>query len=114
MEKDDVCYKSARDGFPSSHAEHILVAAAGHMRQRAETYDAPGGERSMEKTVALFNVLHGTDLTVVDGWRFMALLKLVRSTQGAYRADNFEDLAAYAALAGEDAAMVAAAEDGES
>lgn len=55
----------------------------------------------MQKAVEAFNVLHGTDLTATDGWRFMAILKLVRSTQGAPRLDNWEDLAAYAGLAGE-------------
>ena len=35
------------------------------------------------------------------GWLFMAILKMVRSQQGAYRADNYEDGAAYFALMGE-------------
>ena len=51
-------------------ASSILEAAAGHMRDRAATYDKPEGERSM----------------------------------GAYRADSYEDGAAYVALAGEAAA----------
>ena len=33
----------------------------------------------------------------------MALLKIARANQGAFRADNYEDLVAYAALAGESA-----------
>jgi hypothetical protein len=33
----------------------------------------------------------------------MCILKLVRTSQGAFRADNYEDLAAYAGLMGESA-----------
>lgn len=84
----------------------ILEAAAQHMRDRASTYDAPNGERSMEKTVRMFNQLLGFEaLTTEQGWMFMAILKIVRSQQGAFRQDNYEDLAAYAALAAEEAAI---------
>lgn len=82
-------------------AEDILTKAAGHLADRAKTYDKPEGERSMEKTVAMFNTLAGTQLTTEQGWLFMVLLKMVRSQQGEYKADNFEDGAAYFALAGE-------------
>lgn len=84
-------------------APGILQAAVGHMQDRAATYDAPQGERSMGKTVAMFNSLYGVELTEEQGWAFMCLLKLVRTSQGAHRADNYEDLAAYAALMGESA-----------
>ena len=86
-------------------AESILEAGAQHMRDRAATYDAPSGERSMEKTVTMFNALTGHGLTETEGWHFMQILKMVRASQGDYRADNFEDGAAYAALAGESAAL---------
>lgn len=82
-------------------AHEFLEAGLGHMKDRAATYDAPQGERSMGKTIAAFNALEGTNLTEAQGWRFMCLLKLARATQGAFRADNYEDLAAYAGLAGE-------------
>lgn len=87
------------------HPTEILEAAAAHMKDREATYDSPGGERSMEKTVNMFNALLGGDriLTTEQGWMFMAILKIVRSQQGAFRADNYEDLAAYAALAAESA-----------
>jgi hypothetical protein len=84
-------------------AVDILNLAAGHMQDRAETYDAPQGERSMGKTVAAFNAIYGTDLTE-EGWAFMVLLKMVRTSQGEYRADNYEDGTAYFALMGETAA----------
>lgn len=82
----------------------ILEQAASEMRDRAATYDAPEGERSMAKTVAAFNVITGHSLTEQQGWQFMEMLKIVRSNQGGYRADSFVDGAAYAALAGEAAA----------
>lgn len=83
------------------NAKEILNKAAGHLDDRATTYDAPQGERSMARTVQMFNTLTGHNVSEVDGWQFMELLKMVRSRQGAFKADNFEDGAAYAALAGE-------------
>ena len=85
-------------------AQDILEAAAGHMKDRAATYDKPEGERSMGATVEAFKAVTGHDLTEEQGWLFMALLKAVRSQQGAYRSDSYEDGAAYFALAGESAA----------
>lgn len=82
-------------------AHNILERAAQHMRDRASTYDKPEGERSMGATVQAFQSVTGHQLTEEQGWLFMALLKAVRSQQGAYRADSYEDGAAYFALAGE-------------
>lgn len=89
---------------PQVTAASMLTAALGHMEDRAKTYDAPGGERSMGKTVAAFNIITGLELTEEQGWLFMEILKQVRSQQGDYRADNYEDMVAYAALRGECAA----------
>lgn len=88
------------------NAPSVLEKAAAHMKDREKTYDSPGGERSMQKAVDMFNALLGGDrvLTTEQGWLFMAILKIVRTQQGAFRADNYEDLAAYAALAAEEAA----------
>lgn len=93
------------------NAHDILQAAAGHMRDRAATYDKPEGERSMGATVAAFRAVTGLEMTETQGWLFMALLKAVRSQQGAYRADSFEDGAAYFALAGESAYAAQAASE---
>lgn len=82
-------------------AAEFLKKGLGHMEDRAVTYDKEGGERSMGKTVAAFNVITGSNLTEEEGWLFMEILKQVRSMQGAFKADNYEDLAAYAALRGE-------------
>jgi hypothetical protein len=83
----------------------LLEKALGHLSDCAVTYDAPQGERSMGKTVAAFNIIHGTSLTEEQGWSFMVLLKQVRSASGGkLKMDNYEDGAAYAALQGEAAA----------
>jgi hypothetical protein len=82
-------------------AEDILTKAAGHLADRAKTYDKPEGERSMRKTIDMFNVLTGGELTEEEGWLFMVILKMVRSQQGEHKYDNYEDGAAYFALAGE-------------
>ena len=80
-------------------APEILDKAAGHMRDRAGTYDKPEGERSMAQTVAIFNQFHGTSLTEAQGWHFMQVLKDVRLfTRPGYHADSGEDGVAYAAL----------------
>lgn len=89
------------------NAQQILEKAAQHMKDRAKTYDQPGGERSIGKTVEAFKVITGDGLMNSEerGWLFMALLKAVRSQQGEYKADNYEDLVAYASLMGEAAAV---------
>ena len=80
-------------------APAILDAAAGHMRDRASTYDKPEGERSLAQTVDIFNRYHGTKLTEAQGWHFMQILKDVRLfTRDGYHADSGEDGVAYAAL----------------
>ena len=87
---------------PGTTAPVLLDAAAGHLRDRAATYDKPDGERSMSKTVAIFNLHHGTSLTEAQGWHLLQILKDVRLfTGGKYHADSAEDCIAYAALKAE-------------
>jgi hypothetical protein len=85
-------------------ASDFLSQAQAEMQDRAKTYDNPAGERSMQATVAAFNAITGQSMATVQGWLFMAILKAVRSQQGAYRSDSYTDMAAYAALMGECAA----------
>lgn len=87
-------------------AHEILTKAAQHMQDRAATYDKPDGERSIDATIAAFKAITGDGLmnTEERGWLFMSLLKKVRSQQGEYKADNYEDDTAYSALQGEAAA----------
>jgi len=89
----------------STQASEILRTAMNHLIERGITYDAKGGERSMQKVVDMFNIYKGSNLSVEDGWMFMVLLKMVRCSQGDYKGDNYEDGSAYFALAGEEAAQ---------
>lgn len=84
------------------NAADILKRAAGHMQDRASTYDKPEGERSMGQAVAIFNLYHGTELTEAQGWHLLQILKDVRLfTRARYHADSAEDCVAYAALKAE-------------
>ena len=91
-----------RNSLPT--ANHFLEAALNHLGNRASTYDKPTGERSMGRTVETFAALTDIQLTEEQGYLFMEVLKQVRSLQGKFKADNYEDLAGYAALRGEAAA----------
>ena len=83
-------------------APDLLAAAAGHMRDRAATYDKPGGERSMGQTVVAFNAITGRNLTESEGWTLMSLLKMVRDRQRKVpHRDSLEDCIAYSALMAE-------------
>lgn len=86
---------------PTLHAENYLRRSIYALNQRARDYDSLGGEKSIGKTIELFNKLTGNNLSDSQGWLFMVCLKLVRSQQGTFHMDNFVDLAAYAALYGE-------------
>lgn len=98
----------AAEHAPAGSAADIMESALGHLRDRAATYDKAeqGGERSIGAAVAAFQAVTGDGAmnTAERGWLFMVLLKTVRTQQGEYRADNYEDATAYAALMGEAAA----------
>ena len=106
-------WQDARSGgsAPTPTAEPVRLTApdflergAQHMRDRAAQRDKPDGERSMARAVAAFNAQEGTNLTEEQGWRFMVQLKYSRACAGVFVADDYEDMAAYAGLAGESAA----------
>lgn len=84
-------------------AHEFLERGAQHMRDRAVQRDASDGERSMRRAVEAFNAQEGTNLTEAQGWRFMIQLKYARAVNGVFVADDYEDMAAYAGLAGESA-----------
>lgn len=96
------------NGSAPVSAAGILSTAKGHLQDRAATYDkqGQGGERSIGAAVEAFRAVTGDgDMNTAErGWLFMLLLKTVRTQQGEYRADNYEDATAYAALMGEAAA----------
>jgi hypothetical protein len=87
-------------------APAILQLGIDAMAQRAAVRDLPDGERSMVRAVAAFNALTGRDLSETEGWLLMAVLKAARATAGAHHLDDYADMAAYAALAGESAEIV--------
>lgn len=83
-------------------APQILQDAIDTMIERGKSYDKDGdAERSMDKVVAMFEILTGIKMTAAQGYKFMVLLKQARSEQGADKLDNYIDGAAYMALAGE-------------
>ncbi len=96
--------KSVPLPHPLPTAAELLKKGIQHMDDRAASYDKPEGERSMGKTVAAFNIITGHEITEEQGWLMMGLLKMVRSQQGEFKRDNYEDGAAYFALQGECAA----------
>ncbi len=85
----------------SAH-EHLRQAGE-EMQKRSQLYGCQGGERSMAKTVAIFEAITGIKLTEEQGNKFMISLKLARSENRAYNGDNYVDGCAYFALAGEEA-----------
>lgn len=83
-------------------APGMLNRASELMIERAQQYDSPGGERSMEKIITAFNAISGKDLTESEGWLLMAILKMVRDrVRQKGHQDSCEDLISYAALYGE-------------
>lgn len=81
-------------------AHEFLQIALCALDDRAALRDA-AGERSMARTVAMFNALTDRRLSEDEGWLFMCCLKLARDRQGGFNADDMVDLAGYAALLGE-------------
>jgi Domain of unknown function (DUF6378) len=102
----DVGASDKQNNVKESLAVEVLRAGIGHMSSRADTYDKPAGERSMQATFKAFNAITGDGLmnTEERGWLFMVLLKAVRTQSGDYKQDNYEDGAAYFGLAAEAAA----------
>ena len=96
----------------SVHAHDVLLTGVQHMQDRASTYDKPEGERSMWATVHAFNTITGHNISPEQGWLFMVLLKAVRSQQGEFKLDNYEDGAAYFGLMAEDAFELRGKSDG--
>jgi hypothetical protein len=81
-------------------ANEILKQAEAMLTDRANDRDVDE-ERSMSKIVKVFNEIYGKDLTTEQGWQFMTILKMVRSSVGQ-KADDYIDGACYFALAGEE------------
>lgn len=82
----------------NNSAPALLREAANVIEERAAERDLTR-ERSMKRAVAAFNTLTGSELSEVEGWLFMSVLKLSRATAGTFQSDDLHDCAAYVALA---------------
>lgn len=82
-------------------AHTFLEEASGVMKQRAELRDADDGERTAAKIAEVFNAITGHKISEADAWTFLIVLKIVRSRNGKFNADDYVDMAAYSGLLGE-------------
>ena len=67
--------------------------------EREQQYNSP--EQSFSKIAALWSAYLGAEISAVDVASMMALLKIARVKTGSGKADNWIDLAGYAACGGE-------------
>lgn len=86
-------------------ASDYLEEGAKLLKERGKQYDKSGEERSMEKIVKIFNLQTGQNLSVVEGWYFMQVLKDVRFFQDTEKPheDSLVDGINYRALMTEEA-----------
>lgn len=82
----------------------ILAAASRIVTgEREQQYNSP--EQSFDKIAALWGAYLHFNISAVDVACMMALLKIARVKTGSGKADNWIDLAGYAACGGELEAM---------
>ena len=81
-------------------ADYFLNKAVEILKERGRERDVEK-ERSMARIVSVYNALTGQSMSVEDGWKFMAILKLVR-IQIKPHEDGFLDALSYIALWGEE------------
>lgn len=82
-----------------TRAEILDRAKACVIGDREEDYGGP--ERSFEAIAHLWTAYLNHGITPVDVAAMMALLKIARISGGHFKADNWVDLAGYAACGGE-------------
>lgn len=82
------------------NAPEFLQKALDTIQNRASERDQEQ-ERSMARTVAVFNALTDHKLSEREGWMFMVCLKASRAQVGALQLDDYTDGGAYFGLAGE-------------
>ena len=88
---------------PNEKIQHILNEVAGVVIGRGTQRDLPNGERTIPRCVTAFNAITDHKLSNEDGWLFMEILKLCRSTQGKFTWDDHIDNIGYATLRAEEA-----------
>jgi hypothetical protein len=101
-------FNPKQDSIPEERiprVEDLLREVFAILKERGKVYDTSGEsgcERSMEKTVALFNLRTGHNLTEAQGWIFMGYLKDVRQdAAGGKHRDSAVDKVSYALLEAE-------------
>ena len=67
----------------------------------ARLRDKPDGERSAERAAAILSAWTGMTWNEADVWRCLLAVKLSREIQGDFHADDYVDIAGFAALLGE-------------
>lgn len=99
---DDTFQQALREAATQAlTAQAFCARAIELMQQRGKDYDK-GQERSMGKTVEIFNLYTGKGLTEAEGWLMQQILKDVRQWQTPnFHRDSAEDCVAYAALKAE-------------
>ena len=121
--KHDVCIDAGDESFEvtaevckeckgGTSARSILKDASDAVQARAILRDIDT-EKSMGRATRIFNSIADSHvMSEVDGWMFMAVLKIARAQQGKFHLDDYIDAAAYIALAGEAAAKAIEDETG--
>lgn len=91
--------------FLNKSASDYLEEGAKLLKERGKQYDKQSEERSMEKIVNIFNAMTGKELTTVEGWYYMQVLKDVRFFQNTEKPheDSLVDGINYRALMTEEA-----------
>ena len=90
------------EGNCTLSATGLLQQSASIMEERGKQYDQEGGERSMGKAVAAFNIIAGRDLQESEGWLLLQVLKDVRDrTTVTPHEDSLVDCVSYSALKAE-------------
>jgi hypothetical protein len=94
--------KSKKGAKQPRTAQQFLAHAAALQVQRGKQYDQADGERSMGKTVAVFNIITGHSLSEAEGWLLQQLLKDVRQWSAPeYHEDSAVDGVSYSSLKAE-------------
>ena len=97
----DNSYSRTDECKEEKDADYFLTKAVEILKERGRERDVEK-ERSMARIISVYNALTGQSLSVEDGWKFMAILKLVR-IQIKPHEDGFLDALSYMALWGEEA-----------
>lgn len=93
-------YPNSNEDTEEKDADYFLNKAVEILKERGRERDVEK-ERSMARIVSVYNALTGQSMSVEDGWKFMAILKLVR-IQIKPHEDGFLDALSYIALWGEE------------